>query len=235
MENTSLANLFTALSTPLIADACVRLGLPIRSVPAGIRSLLAGTKLSGRVVPVRHYGSVDVFFEAMSNAQAGDVLVIDNQGRADEACIGDLTALEARAFKMAGIIVWGCHRDTRELIDIGFPVFTYGTCPVGPLRVDPRESEALASAHVGQISVTNEDVVFADDDGVLFVAVQELDAVLKLAQTIRETERRQAQAITAGRTLHEQLRFDDYLSKHQNDPTYTFRNHLRNIGGAIEE
>ncbi|MEW6402390.1 MAG: RraA family protein [Chloroflexota bacterium] len=235
MQNDSLTNLFSSLSTPLIADACVRLGLPTRPVPAGIRSLLPGTKLAGRVIPVRHYGSVDVFFEAMSGAQAGDVLLIDNHGRQDEGCIGDLTALEARAFGMAGIVVWGCHRDTRELIEIGFPVFSYGTCPVGPLRVDPREEEALTSARFGSLLATKEDIVCADDDGVLFVPSQELDDVLTLAVTIRETERKQAQKISGGRTLHAQLRFDEYLSKRQKDPTYTFRNHLRDVGGAIEE
>jgi hypothetical protein len=38
------------------------------------------------VLPVRHYGSVDVFLEAFGRAQAGDVPVIDNGGRSDEAC-----------------------------------------------------------------------------------------------------------------------------------------------------
>ena len=46
-------------------------------------------------MPARHYGSVDVFLEALSSAGPGDVLVIDNGGRTDEACIGDLVALEA--------------------------------------------------------------------------------------------------------------------------------------------
>jgi 4-hydroxy-4-methyl-2-oxoglutarate aldolase len=235
MQNNSLSESFNALSTPLIADACVRLRLPIRSVPAGIRPVIPGTRIAGRAVPVRHYGSVDVFFEAMSGAQDGDILVIDNQGRLDEGCIGDLTVLEARAFGMAGIIVWGAHRDTRDLIEIGFPVFSYGTCPVGPLRVDSRDSAALTSAQFSSFHVTQEDVVFADEDGVVFVQAQDLDALLTAARKIYTTERRQAESIRQGDTLHEQLHFSDYLSKRQDDPTYTFRNHLRTIGGAIEE
>jgi len=46
----------------------------------------------------------------MQSARRGDVLVIDNGGRLDEGCIGDLTALEAEHCGLAGIIVWGAHR-----------------------------------------------------------------------------------------------------------------------------
>src|SRR5919108_743023 len=75
-------------------------------------TVLAGRMVAGPAVPVRHAGSVDVFFEALQAAPPGGVLVIDNAGRLDEGCIGDLTALEAMHHKVAAIVVDGCHRDT---------------------------------------------------------------------------------------------------------------------------
>jgi len=47
----------------------------------------------------------------MGTAEQGDILVIDNGGRLDEGCIGELTVLEAQASGLADIIVWGAHRD----------------------------------------------------------------------------------------------------------------------------
>jgi regulator of RNase E activity RraA len=114
------------------------------------------------------------------------------------------------------------------------PVFSYGAFPFGPLRVDPREPEALASAHVGPQLVDASSAVFADEDGVLFVALDQVDEVLRTARGISETERAQAARTQRGETLRQQTKFDDYLLRRGQDPDYTFRAHLRAIGGAIE-
>jgi len=226
---------FTGLSTPLVADACLRMGVPLRVAPPGIAAVVPGRPIAGRAVSVRHYGSVDVFLEALGTAGQGDVLVVDNGGRADEACIGDLVALEAQAAGLAGLVVWGLHRDTPELAQIGLPVFSYGSYPAGPVRLDEREPAALASARFGPCLVTGDDVVFGDGDGVVFITAGQAGEVLATAHQIAQTERDQARKIQTGQTLRQQVAFGDYLARRAAEPSYTFRQHLRRIGGAIEE
>ena len=235
MNNEELVDRFSVLSTPLIADALLRSKLAIRVAPFGIKAIVAGSRICGRVLPVRHFGSVDVFLEVLENAVSGDILIIDNEGRKKEGCIGDLTALEAQASGISGIVVWGTHRDTPELMQIGLPIFSYGSWPCGPQRLDERSGNALTSAQVGNFQVTVNDTAFADDDGCLFVANESLEKVLMAARSIWETERRQAKAIAAGETLRTQFRFADYMARRAEDPGYTFRQHLRGMQGAIEE
>jgi 4-hydroxy-4-methyl-2-oxoglutarate aldolase len=233
--NRQLSDRFAQLSTPLIADAALRLQLPVRFARPGIAPIILQTRLAGRALPARHFGSVDVFLEAMENAEPGDILVIDNGGRLDEGCIGDLTALEARASGLAGMVVWGAHRDTPELRRIGFPIWSYGTCPSGPIRLDPRNAQALSAARFGEFVVTRNDLVFADEDGCLFLADTRVEEFLTTAEFIWQSERRQAEAIEKGDTLRQQLKFAEYLTRRSADPSYTFRRHLRIVGGEIEE
>jgi 4-hydroxy-4-methyl-2-oxoglutarate aldolase len=235
MDNMQLNEAYASLSTPLIADACLRLDVPLRCAPPGIRPVVAGSHIAGRVLPVRHYGSVDIFFEAMLGGNQGDVLVIDNGGRSDEGCIGDLTALEAKACGLSGMVVWGFHRDTMELVRIGYPIFSYGACPLGPQRLDARDLDALEMACFGDFTVGKGDTVFGDGDGVIFMPRERVQEIVSTARAISRTEREQAEALEGGKKLRDLLKFQAYLEKRLADPSHTFREHLREIGGAIEE
>jgi len=235
MDASGTAAFFEGLTTPHVADACLRSGVDVRCAPPGVRALGSSGRVAGRVRPVRHYGSVDIFLEALEQALPGEIMVIDNAGRRDEACVGDLIVLETKLAGLAGIVIWGLHRDTQELLEIGLPVYSLGDCPTGPLRLDPREADALVSARVGDFAVGSGDIAIGDANGVLFVPAARAQEITALARSIRETERVQAEKMRRGTSLRAQLRFADFLAGRAADPALTFRDHLRRIGGAIEE
>ena len=90
--------------------------------------------------------------------------------------------LDAAAGGVAGIVIWGLHRDTVDIARIGMPLFSLGALPSGPQRLDPRAPDALVAAHVGDWTVTGEDAVFGDEDGILFVPLDRVDEVLDVAR-----------------------------------------------------
>ena len=130
------------------------------------------------------------------------------------------------------MVIWGCHRDTRHLRAIDLPVFSYGACPAGPRR--PLLERGDAPIRFGSATVSDGDVVFADDDGVLFVPAADATQVLAIAAEIAQREQAQADAVAEGRPLREQFRFAEYVAVRRGDPHYGFREHLLRVHGAIE-
>jgi 4-hydroxy-4-methyl-2-oxoglutarate aldolase len=221
-------------TTPFIADACVQLSLPVRVGAHGLKCNFPGSKAAGPARPARHAGSTDVFLEAIAAANKGDVLVIDNGGRNDEGCIGDLVVGEALMSGIAATLCWGTHRDTGAILAMGARVWSLGTCPNGPLELRKRVTTALEAANLGSVTVTLDDYVFADDDGVVAVATADLDQIVETAKDIATREGAQAVRLLKGELLRAQLDLDGYVAKRHADPNHTFREHLKSFGGAIE-
>ena len=223
----------TRISTAAIADASLRLGVVARLAPVALRPVVAGAAVHGPAAPVTHLGSVDVLLETIDDAPAGAIMVIDNGGRLDEACVGDLMVLEAERAGLAAMVVWGLHRDTAQLVEIGLPVFSLGASPFGPRRVPPA-GRRMATAFLDGIAVTGDDHVFADDDGVLIVPGDRVDELVEAALEIQRTEQAQAERMRRGTSLRSQLDFAGYRERQASNPDYSLRQHLREQGGAIE-
>ncbi|MHA2278762.1 MAG: RraA family protein, partial [Candidatus Kariarchaeaceae archaeon] len=61
MDNTEIAERFQGLNTAVIIDACLRAKVSYRVVTDGIKPINTDHLLAGKVRPVKHYGSVDIF------------------------------------------------------------------------------------------------------------------------------------------------------------------------------
>jgi 4-hydroxy-4-methyl-2-oxoglutarate aldolase len=70
---------------------------------------------------------------------------------------------------------------------------------------------------------------------VVFVPAQHVEDLFLLAEGIRDKERRQAERTRGGETLRGQLQFATFLANRAENPALSFRDHIRRIGGAVEE
>lgn len=222
-------------STAAVFDASMRVDALIRVSPTVITApILPDAHIAGPAITVTHRGSVDVFLAAIDSAQPGTVLVIDNGGRLDQACIGDLVVLEAKKAGLAAIVVWGLHRDSAQLRDLGLPIWSMGATPAGPVVAEGKP-ELAATIPFGTFEVSRGDMVVADADGVMFVRAEDWPTVSNVALDIIATEVRQAGQMNAGTSLREQVDFGAYFAAVHAGDNITFREHLRARKAEIEE
>ncbi|TFB80886.1 RraA family protein [Terrimesophilobacter mesophilus] len=221
------------LPTATVADAATRLGIAVQTGPQLLRPLLPGRIFAGPAMPVTHLGSVDVILETIDDSPSGGVLVVDNGGRRDEACVGDLLALEAKLAGLSGIVIWGLHRDTAQLREIDLPLHSLGAYPYGPRRVPPA-GRRMAIAMLDGVRVSEGDHIVGDDDGILVVGPARRNELFELAASIQSTESAQSDRMRAGTDLRTQLDFAGYRKKQASDPRVTLRQHLKDTGSAIE-
>lgn len=196
-----------ALDSCAVSDALDTLGLsgattglgplwPVPAVVAGrVRTVLAGPRQSGR--PAQHIAAA-----AIEAAEAGDVLVISNEGRTDVSSWGGILTLAARRRGVAGVVVDGACRDIAESEEHGFPVFGRAVVPVSARgRIVQLAMEE--PIEVAGTTVRPGDAVLADRNGVVFVPAGDLDRVVALAERIVARESAMAEAVLAGQPVTE--------------------------------
>ena len=117
---------------------------------------------------------------AIDALQPGDVAVSGVGGMTNVAVWGELFSNAAKARGARGFLTDGCHRDTRMVLDLGFPVFSRGPRPVdisgrGTVISIGRPVEVAGGVvHPG-------DVVFAEVDGVVIVPQNVAEATMSRA------------------------------------------------------
>lgn len=170
-----LAN-FATVGSAQISDCMNRLyGV------TGLRPLHAqARRMVGRALTVKaRPGDNLMIHKAISLAEAGDVIVVDGGGDTNNALVGELMMMDARARGVVGFVIDGAVRDADVFAQEDFGCFARGVTHRGPYKEGPGEINVPVS--VGGQVVFSGDVVVGDADGVVVVPAAHAEAVLALA------------------------------------------------------
>lgn len=133
---------------------------------------------------------------ALVDAQPGDVLVVDAAGYTQAGPWGDVLTLAAQTKGLAGLVIDGAVRDSRTIIESGFPVFSRGTCIRRTTKV--QKGDLNTDITVGGVVVHPGDILVGDADGLVVVRKDELDDSLAAAEAREAKEEWQRAQIRAG-------------------------------------
>ena len=163
----------------------------------GITPLRPGWRLAGPALTVQLPPGDNLGMHvAVSEAQPGDVLLVQ-QGQASRgAPVGEIMALAAQARGAAGIVLDGPVRDRAVLCQGSLPVFANGRCPQACGKTGPAWIQVPIS--FGGTWVHPGDIVVADDDGVVIVPVARIDEAIAAARARMAREQQRIAGIRQG-------------------------------------
>jgi 4-hydroxy-4-methyl-2-oxoglutarate aldolase len=134
--------------------------------------------------------------KALEKAQPGDVIVCTVGGWEEWGYFGDLMAGSAIARKVAGLCIEGCVRDSAEIIEKGFPIFSKGLS----IRGTGKGGLGVINYPIcfGGYSINPGDLIVGDDDGLGCVRREEAAEVLEKTQARVDAEVKKAATLATG-------------------------------------
>jgi len=174
------------LFTCVVGDVMDKMGLRHQFLPPQIRPLHPDLIVIGRAMPVL---AVDVFeekvagaknklmekpfglmLEALDDLKKNDVYV--NTGSSPRNALwGELMSIRARKLGAAGAVLNGYLRDTKAVLQLDFPAFSFGSYAQDSA---PRYKvvDFRINIEIGAVRIRPGDFVFGDIDGVCVVPVE---------------------------------------------------------------
>jgi 4-hydroxy-4-methyl-2-oxoglutarate aldolase len=192
---------FREVSTCNVSDALDKLGL--KCGVGGIRPLydcpkVVGPAITMRIIPFGpevpsgHLGA-----DALNTAEPGDVIVIDNSGRVDQNCWGEILAFAAQQQGVAGVIIDGAARDLDIIKEINFPLYARAVVPF-TARGRNVQGDFNCTVQVGGAQVRPADIIMADVNGVVVIPIERAEEVLKVSKELFDREAEMVRMLKSG-------------------------------------
>lgn len=164
-----------------------------------IRPIRLGMKLCGPVVTVQSRPGDNIMaHKAIYTAEPGDILLVDTGSFVEGGFWGEIMAEAAKHRQIGGLVTNGSVRDTDEIDQIGFPVFSKGISIKGTTK------DCLGTVNhplvFSGMHVNPGDLIAADADGVVVIKKEDVAGVLEKAFQRDKKEKRFIEEIRSGKS-----------------------------------
>ena len=194
------------LDTATLSDALDRLGFGGQCrgiVPCDPHFRMAGRAFTVLYGPAATpAGTVGDYIDDVA---PGSVVVLDNGGRDDATVWGDILTEIAHHRGIAGTVIDGVNRDKNLCLELGYPVFSRASwMRTGKDRVQVEGVNVPVS--IGAARIAPGDLVRGDSDGIVTIAREHEEDVLRAAEEIQGAEDQIRSAVRTGMRLDEARR-----------------------------
>lgn len=176
-DNKAFVAALARQSTATVHEALGKKG----ALPSAIKPVAPGLKLCGPAFTVNSPPMDNLLLhEAIARAQPGDVLVVSVSGHYEAGYWGEIMAVAAQARGIAGLVIDGCVRDSREITRMKFPVFSRGLC----IRGTTKHGGGILAAPlaIGDVVISQGDMILGDDDGVVAIAKEDHATIVEKSE-----------------------------------------------------
>ena len=146
---------------------------------------------------------------AINYAQPGDIIVVSAGEYEEAGSFGDVLANACLAKGIGGLVTDTGVRDSLQLRDLGFPVFSLSVCIKGTVK------ETLTSTNdsivVGDELIHPGDIIVGDADGLVVVRREEAAEVARLSQAREDAEAGYIADYKAGKSVVEVSKLEAVL------------------------
>lgn len=191
-------------ATAVFADVQYRQGVMDSGIKPAFRA-----KVTGQATTVQlSQGDLVDPLKALEMGQEGDVIVVDAGGDLNTSVCGGLMGGLAINRGIRGMIIDGAGRDTDELEDINWPIWTRAITPRGTHTMFSERKEELSinvPIQCGGVTVNPGDFIVADLMGVTVIAQERAEEIVKLAQEQADREEETRKWVAKGKTVEDLL------------------------------
>lgn len=210
-DNELFAMMKKELYSAVIGDILDKMNYRHQFLPQRIQPMREEMVVAGRAMPVLEADAFEelsdgqnpimkknfgLMLEALDDLKENEVYICSGSSPS-YALVGELMCTRMKILKAAGAVVNGFHRDTKGILELNFPCFSYGRYaqdqgPRGKV-IDYRVPIEMEG-----VRINPGDIIFGDLDGVLVIPKEVETEVIQKAYEKATGEKMVAEAIRGG-------------------------------------